>query len=242
MSASSSSSSIYMTDTPKQIKKKINSFAFSGGGKDIEEQRKYGANLDVDVAYQYLTFFLDDDEKLEQIGRDYRDGKMIDNSLSAYMWQIGNASNPHPITVHEVYSPDKVALAAKTGFQQILPSDNITNAAGYFRAGLGHYFGTPARYMISQGPIVDKWVIRPKDMGPAEEHRDQFRVDVGVKSDIGLKSVKIYDGFKLVRKWLPQNRKEFSASAFFRHDRQYDLFVMAEDKSGEVAITNGVRT
>ena len=77
-----------MTDTPKQIKKKINSFAFSGGGKDIEEQRKYGANLDVDVAYQYLTFFLDDDEKLEQIGRDYRDGKMMTGQVKAELVSV----------------------------------------------------------------------------------------------------------------------------------------------------------
>eukprot|EP00937_MAST-01D_sp_MAST-1D-sp2_P006197 g6197.t1 len=83
MSASSSSSSIYMTDTPKQIKKKINSFAFSGGGKDIETQRKFGANLDVDVAYQYLTFFMEDDERLAEIGRDYQSGKMMTGQVKS---------------------------------------------------------------------------------------------------------------------------------------------------------------
>ena len=31
---------------------------------------------DVDVAYQYLTFFLDDDEKLEEIRREYGAGRM----------------------------------------------------------------------------------------------------------------------------------------------------------------------
>ena len=83
MSASSSSSSIYMTDTPKQIKKKINTYAFSGGGQDIAEQRLNGANLDVDVAYQYLTFFMEDDERLAEIGRDYADGKMMTGAVKA---------------------------------------------------------------------------------------------------------------------------------------------------------------
>ena len=35
---------------------------------------KYGANLDVDVSYQWLRFFLEDDDELECIGRDYASG------------------------------------------------------------------------------------------------------------------------------------------------------------------------
>lgn len=67
MSASDPNSSIFLTDTAKQIKNKINKYAFSGGGATVEEHKEKGGNCDVDIAYQYLTFFLEDDEKLEQI-------------------------------------------------------------------------------------------------------------------------------------------------------------------------------
>lgn len=67
MSASDENSSIFLTDTPKKIKDKINKYAFSGGGDSVEMHRKQGGNCDVDVSFQYLTFFLEDDEKLEQI-------------------------------------------------------------------------------------------------------------------------------------------------------------------------------
>lgn len=67
MSASDPNSSIFLTDTPKQIKDKINKYAFSGGGQTIEEHRKNGANCDVDVSYQYMKFFMDNDERLEKI-------------------------------------------------------------------------------------------------------------------------------------------------------------------------------
>jgi len=50
-----------------QIKNKINKYAFSGGGATVEEHRQHGGNCDVDISYQYLTFFLEDDEKLEKI-------------------------------------------------------------------------------------------------------------------------------------------------------------------------------
>lgn len=69
MSASALESSIYMTDTPKMIKDKINKYAFSGGQTTIEEHREKGGNPDVDVSYQYLTFFLDDDAEVEHIAQ-----------------------------------------------------------------------------------------------------------------------------------------------------------------------------
>jgi len=37
----------------------------------------------VDVSYQYLTFFLDEDEELEQIGKDYRAGTLLTGQLKA---------------------------------------------------------------------------------------------------------------------------------------------------------------
>lgn len=48
---------------------KVNKHAFSGGQATIEEHRAKGGDCSVDVSYQYLKFFLEDDEKLEQIGK-----------------------------------------------------------------------------------------------------------------------------------------------------------------------------
>ncbi|KAI3485088.1 hypothetical protein L1887_51762 [Cichorium endivia] len=81
MSASAENSSIFMHDTPNQIKNKINKHAFSGGQETAEEQRRLGGNPDVDVAYQYLTFFLDDDAEIERIATDYRSGAMLTGEL-----------------------------------------------------------------------------------------------------------------------------------------------------------------
>jgi tryptophanyl-tRNA synthetase len=67
MSASDPNSSIYLTDSAKQIKDKINKYAFSGGGQTIEEHKAKGGNCDVDVSFQYLRFFMEDDNRLEEI-------------------------------------------------------------------------------------------------------------------------------------------------------------------------------
>jgi len=74
--------SIWTTDSPSEVKKKINKYAFSGGQKTIEEHRKKGGNPDVDVSFQYLRMFFEpDDEKLKKIYEDYKSGKMLTSEL-----------------------------------------------------------------------------------------------------------------------------------------------------------------
>ena len=82
MSASNENETIYTTDSPETVKKKINKYAFSGGQPDIEEHRKKGGNPDIDVSYLYLRIFFEpDDKKLKQIYDDYRSGKMLTGEL-----------------------------------------------------------------------------------------------------------------------------------------------------------------
>jgi tryptophanyl-tRNA synthetase len=107
MSASDVNSSIYMSDTPAQIKNKVNKHGFSGGKETEEEHRMYGGDTEVDVSYQYLTFFLEDDEELNTMGevsrfgpvsligsddvtffQDYRAGRLLTGQLKAKCIQL----------------------------------------------------------------------------------------------------------------------------------------------------------
>jgi tryptophanyl-tRNA synthetase len=83
MSASVESSAIFMKDQPNQIKNKINKYAFSGGQVTEAEQRELGGDTDKDVPYQYLTFFMEDDDELERIRQAYRSGEMLTGELKA---------------------------------------------------------------------------------------------------------------------------------------------------------------
>jgi len=81
MSASDFNSAIFLTDTPKQIKTKINKHAFSGGRMTVEEHRLLGGNTDVDVPFQLLKFFLEDDAELERIRVAYTSGEMLSGEI-----------------------------------------------------------------------------------------------------------------------------------------------------------------
>jgi tryptophanyl-tRNA synthetase len=81
MSASDSNSAIFMNDTPKQIKDKINKHAFSGGRETLEEHREKGGNPDIDVAYTYLSYFLEDDAELARLETGYRAGDITTGEM-----------------------------------------------------------------------------------------------------------------------------------------------------------------
>ena len=85
MSSSGDAPILFLTNTLKDIRKKIMKHAFSGGKETVELHRKYGANLNVDVSYQYLLYFCDDDEKMKQIAHDYRSGKMLSGEIKSIM-------------------------------------------------------------------------------------------------------------------------------------------------------------
>ena len=86
MSASDENGTIYTTDSPNTVRKKINKHAFSGGQIDIEQHRKLGGNPDIDVSYQYLRIFFEpDDNKLKSIYDDYKSGKMLTGELKAIL-------------------------------------------------------------------------------------------------------------------------------------------------------------
>jgi tryptophanyl-tRNA synthetase len=81
MSSSVASSAIYTTDPPEVVKKKVMKYAFSGGQPTVEEHRKKGGNPDVDVSYQWLTFFEEDDKKLKKIYEEYKSGRLLTGEI-----------------------------------------------------------------------------------------------------------------------------------------------------------------
>jgi len=85
MSSSKPNSFIGLSDSAGEVKRKINKYAFSGGRDTLEEHRKKGGNPDVDVCFQYLKmFFEEDDKKLGEIEKDYKSGKLLTGELKKY--------------------------------------------------------------------------------------------------------------------------------------------------------------
>ncbi|MEK6909225.1 MAG: tryptophan--tRNA ligase [Nanoarchaeota archaeon] len=82
MSSSKQDTAIYTTDSPKEVERKIKKYAFSGGRDTLEEHRRHGGNPDIDVAFQYLRYMFEtDDKKLREIHNAYKSGAMTSGEL-----------------------------------------------------------------------------------------------------------------------------------------------------------------
>lgn len=85
MSASDINTSIFLTDTMAQIKKKINKHAFSGGRDTVEEHRERGADVEVDVSCMYLRFFEENEDKYKDTIEKYGNGELLTGEVKAQL-------------------------------------------------------------------------------------------------------------------------------------------------------------
>ena len=53
-----------------------------------------GANLDVDVPWKYLNFFLEDDMRLREIGREYGAGRMLTGEVKKELIGVRSGARP----------------------------------------------------------------------------------------------------------------------------------------------------
>jgi len=87
MSSSDATSYIALTDTVEEAAKKVKKYAFSGGRDTIDEHRRLGGNPDIDVSYQWLKVFEENDETLKKIHDDYKSGELLSGELKNILIQ-----------------------------------------------------------------------------------------------------------------------------------------------------------
>ena len=76
-----SSGLIFLDDSIEQMERKVKR-AISGGQPTVEEHRRLGGDTSIDVAYQYLKFFFEDDDlALAEIHNDYESGRLLAGDL-----------------------------------------------------------------------------------------------------------------------------------------------------------------
>ncbi len=83
MSSSDQNSVISLNDSRNTVRKKLMKYAFSGGRDTAEEQRKYGANPDVDFSFNIYRIMEKDQSKVSSIYTKYKDGEMLSGELKS---------------------------------------------------------------------------------------------------------------------------------------------------------------
>tara|TARA_Y100000996_G_scaffold109081_1_gene80569 strand:- start:284 stop:1420 length:1137 start_codon:yes stop_codon:yes gene_type:complete len=107
MSSSKPKTTLFLSDDLASVEKKIKK-SFSGGQSTLEEHRRIGGNPDIDVAYQYMMYFFEEDDNyLAEINQGYRSGKILAGEMKqlcierATEW-LSDLKEKRDSTAHEV--------------------------------------------------------------------------------------------------------------------------------------------
>lgn len=84
MSSSQPKTTLFLRDDLATVEKKIKR-AFSGGQSTVEEHRRLGGNPDVDVAYQYMMYFFEEDDAfLAELNASFRSGALLAGEMKQH--------------------------------------------------------------------------------------------------------------------------------------------------------------
>ena len=107
MSSSQPKTTLFLRDDIATVEKKIKR-AFSGGQPTVEEHRRLGGNPDIDVAYQYMMYFFEEDDAyLSEINAAFRAGTLLAGEMKQLCIERATAwmANLHEMrdqTAHQV--------------------------------------------------------------------------------------------------------------------------------------------
>jgi len=177
--------------------------------------------------------------------RYYRDGKLVEDMTDQYLTTAQCTIPPTPASVNEVTSPGQLLAEVKSGhalmYAQATSLDR-TAPTGIFMGALRwthQYDGFPV--FNSDGPMVLAWpgCYRVWTYG-AEDFvtgRNVMLSPLSVTSDKGLKSISLYNGRALFRRFLCGGAKQFSQVLVLDGTIQRDIVLVAEDVAGGKAVT-----
>ncbi|MFA6292359.1 MAG: hypothetical protein WC637_11285, partial [Victivallales bacterium] len=167
----------------------------------------------------------------------YEGPKLVDNGVARWYHDIeANNMRLLPISLVHVRKPGDLAAAVKDAHVTVLLTDKRADIVSkILRTGFsGQIFPS----YLTNGPEIVTWRLETGAGEPFRPNSSRFRLCVNVKSDAGLKEVKIIDTAdgSSYRDWQPNGEKNFTAFVDDQKDRQRVYGLVVTDVNGHTAI------
>ena len=175
--------------------------------------------------------------------RTYWRGRLLEDNLDAYLASAAGTLPPVPAAVHLVASPAGLEEAARerTGLTYARSA-----SVGALWDSLG-YAGIDAapNVFTSDGPMIELWPDAFRYYTFAAEdfvaEAALMPAPIAVRSEAGLKEIRIYDGDRLYRRFLCDGAKRFERVLLLSASLQTTLVLVAEDVEGGRAVSGARR-
>jgi hypothetical protein len=172
--------------------------------------------------------------------RYYRDGRLVEDLLDEYLTTVASTSPPAPASVDEVSSPEQLVEEARSSHSMTYAQ--ASGRGGIFQGALRwshQYDAMPVS--VSSGPKIISWKgcngVRTYGAEGFSPERSAMEAPLSIASDAGLEEVRIYDGQRLFRRFLPGGAKTFQQKLIVDDSVQRNLVVVARDRRGGEAVS-----
>jgi len=172
--------------------------------------------------------------------RFYRDGKLVQDLTDDYLTTVQGTLPPLPVAVNIVRSPEELVREARSGnaltFAQGRSLSTLVKDALRWNS---QYDGL--NVFSSDGPIIRAWPEHRRAMvygaEPFVVDRELMVSDLHVTSAVGLREIRVMNGRRLLRRFLPGGAKEFRQILHLPAVVQQYLVLIAEDVKGGKAVS-----
>lgn len=171
--------------------------------------------------------------------RTYRGGVLRDESLEDFLLTAESTMPKLPVVVHQLSTAEELVRAVEAGTMLIharaASLRDLPAALGWYNQYAGD------EVFVSDGPRIEAWPGFPRLFTYAAEpfvvSQEWMPSLLHVTSDVPLREVRVYDGRRRIRRFLPRGRKELRQVLHLSNVVQQNLVVVAEDERGGIAVS-----
>jgi len=170
----------------------------------------------------------------------YRDGELVDEQVDEYLRSTAGTLPSLPVAVNLVDSPAKLIEAVKA--DQALTYAKGRNLLELTKDALrwnSQYDGM--NVFASDGPIIQAWpqCYRAYTYGaePFVVNAELMPSELHITSDVGLREIRVMNGDRMIRRFLPNGAREFHQILHLPGNVQKTMSVVAIDVEGDQAVS-----
>lgn len=177
--------------------------------------------------------------------RYYKGGKLVEDNTADYLVTAMCTIPPAPVSINEVNSPAELLAEARSGHALTYGQAASLDAKagnGLFMSALRwtHQYDS-APVFTSDGPLILAWTgcWRVWTLGAEEfvTSKNIMYAPIKVTAAKGLKSISIYNGAQLFRRFACGGKQEFAQTLVLDATIHRDLVLIAEDMAGGKAVS-----
>jgi len=177
--------------------------------------------------------------------RTYAGGRLLEDVTDDYLLTAQGTLPPAPVSVNLVESPAELAEAVGSG--QSLTWARARGLAEIFEDALAWaYQYVSPHVFVSDGPLIHSWPNTYRVWTYAAENfvtgSSQMPARLHVSSDLGLRELRILDGTRLFRRFLPGGARDLDLVLELDGTLHRNLVVVAEDLEGGRAVSYARRS